>query len=55
MPKRERNIKHFDLSHLEELADVLIPFIDLKIDTMDYYKSHPIKPLMEDTNNETNK
>ena len=45
--------KHFDLSHLQELADVLIPIVlePRGSGIMEYVKTHPVKPL-EDKDNE---
>ena len=41
--------KHFDLSHLQELADVLIPFVlePCGSGIREYIQTHPIKPLEE--------
>ena len=43
--------KFFDLSHLQELADVLISIVleQRGSGVWDYMKSHPVKPL-EDKN-----
>ena len=45
--ERKQYEKHFDLSHLQELADVLVPIV-LEPRGSGYWKymeSHPVKPL----------